>query len=356
MLAVLDALQKRCAELNAPLEIVRMGPRDGYEVLFQNRGVTVLPIVSGKMRRYFSLMNIVDVPKFFIGFFQALFRLYLIMPDVIFSKGGTGALPVVAAGWFYRIPVMIHESDAEPGRTNLASARFAKKIFVSFERAAGYFDPKKTEVTGAPMRSELFAERTTRELAKDALGFSSSHPLVLVLGGSQGSTRVNDFIITNLAALAAETQVLHQTGVGNLPEVKKLSQAALLGGPIANRYLAVGYLDDNLSLACTAADLVVTRAGSDTIATIAAFGLPAIFIPLAGSANDHQRANAYEFGKTGAAVVIEEANLLPGIFLSQIKLILTDDALRAKMSAASARFFIPGAAEKIAEEVLRVGT
>jgi UDP-N-acetylglucosamine--N-acetylmuramyl-(pentapeptide) pyrophosphoryl-undecaprenol N-acetylglucosamine transferase len=354
-LAVIDALQKRFIELGMAAQMIRMGPRDGYETLFVNRGVLITPIVAGKVRRYFSLENFIDVPKLFIGFLQALFKLFSIMPDVVFSKGGTGALPVVFAAWCYRIPVAIHESDARPGLTNLASARFAKKVFVSFERAASHFNPQKTEVVGTPIRSELLAEKTTKDLAKDALGFSSSHPLTLILGGSQGSQRINDFILANLMEIIKETQVLHQTGIANLAEAQKLSRAALIDESFKNRYQPVGYFDKNLNLALTAADIVIARAGSNTLAEIAMFGIPAVLIPLADAANDHQRTNAYEFAKNGAAIVIEEANLLPGIFLGQLKKILSDDALRAKMAAASAQFFIPNAAEKIAQELLRLG-
>jgi len=103
----------------------------------------------------------------------------------------------------------------------------------------------------------------------------------------------------------------------------------------------------------TAADVIVARSGS-SVCEFAAFGLPAILIPLTESANDHQRVDAYEFAKSGAAIVIEEANLLPGIFFTQLKNILTDNDLRAKMSAASSAFFIPGAADKIAEELMAI--
>lgn len=350
LLAVADALRKRFEASGTPFRMVRMGPRDGYEVLFENRDIALSPVVAGKLRRYASFANIIDAPKFLIGFLQAFMKLYFIMPDVIFSKGGTGALPVVLAGWFYRIPVAIHESDAKPGLTNLFSARFAKRIFVGFAPAAAYFDGKKTEVTGTPVREELLGNRTTKELAKEELGFNASAPLTLILGGSQGSRRINEFVLENLAAIVAETQLFHQTGVANLPEVQKLSLAALTGAASA-RYQAVAYLDKNLALALTAADLVVMRSGS-MLTEIAAFGLPAILIPLSESANGHQLINAHEFAKGGAAVVIEEENLLPGIFVNQLKVTLNDKDLRAKMSAASARFFIPNAAEKIAEGLL----
>jgi len=354
-LAVIEALRKRFEEIGLPLRMIRMGPRDGYEVLFGNQGVEDSPVVAGKIRRYASIMNLIDIPKFGIGLLQALFKLYAIMPDVVFSKGGSGAFPVVLAAWFYRIPVVIHESDAQPGMNNITSSRFAKKVFVSFERAAKYFDPGKVEVSGTPVRTELLGERVSRAVAREELGFSGSNPLTLILGGSQGSARINNFILANLKDISGITQVLHQTGVANLVEVQKLSRAALIDGEFKNRYLPVGYFEENLKFALIAADLVIARAGSNTVAEIAAFGVPAILIPLAESANDHQRINAYEFAKGGAGIVIEEANLLPGIFLAELKKVLQDEALHTKMTAASAEFFMPGAAEKIAQALIKIG-
>ncbi|HVO28904.1 MAG TPA: glycosyltransferase, partial [Candidatus Paceibacterota bacterium] len=258
-------------------------------------------------------------------------------------------------GWFYRIPVAIHESDAIPGKTNAASARFAKRIFVSFAEAAKRFAGKNVQVTGNPVRAELLENRTTPELAKESLGFSSSHPLLVIVGGSQGSLRINNFILEILPQIVAETQVLHQTGIANFLEAQKLSHAALIDAPAtANRYLPVNYLTDKYATALTAADVVLARPGSNVF-EIAAFGKPAILIPIAESANGHQRANAYAFAGTGAGIVIEEANLLPGIFLSQLKDILADGDRRARMAAASAKFFVPHAAETIAEELIKLG-
>jgi len=348
MLAVVESLKKKMKELNAPLRIVRVGPNDGYEPLFEKLGVEIHPIAAGKIRRYASIQNILDVPRFFIGIIQAFWNLYWIMPEAIFSKGGTGALPVILAGWFYRIPIIIHESDAKPGLTNLLSARFARKIFVSFEAAAQYFVVQKTEVVGTPVRAELAAPQTTKELAKETLGFDATRPLTIILGGSQGSTRVNVFILEHLGELMKVTQVMHQTGAANYAESKKLAQAMLLDQSFQNRYQAVAYLDENMNLALTAADLAIARAGSSTIFELAKFGVPAILIPLAESANDHQRINAYEFEKSGAAAVIEEANLLPGIFLNQVRTIVGTQTVREKMSEAAAKFFVPGAADKIA--------
>jgi UDP-N-acetylglucosamine--N-acetylmuramyl-(pentapeptide) pyrophosphoryl-undecaprenol N-acetylglucosamine transferase len=352
LIAVADALTRRLHALQAPYEYFYLGPKDAYADLLAQKGMTMRPIVAGKIRRYFSLANLFDLPKFFIGFVQALWKLYVIMPDVVFSKGGTGSLGVVVAAWFYRIPVVIHESDAQPGLNNLLSARFSRAIFVSFSRAARYFNPALTKVVGSPLRDDLAAPRPARELAKENLGFDPAEPLLFIMGGSRGSTRLNEFILGNFSGILERAQVLHQTGQANFADVERLARTALLEAPATHRYQAVAYVN-NMAMALAAADLVISRSGS-SVFELAAFGLPAILIPLPESANGHQLIDAQEFADIGAAVVIEEGNLLPGIFFSQLDRILRDDALRAQMSVAASKFFIPGAADAIAETIVGI--
>ena len=355
LLAVAEALRERASKMQFQLDLAYLGPNDTYAALFKNAGVAVNFVAAGKIRRYLSVRNIMDIPKFFIGFFQALAKLYVIMPDVIFSKGGTGAFPVVLAGWLYRIPVVIHDSDAKPGLTNVASSFFAKRIFVSFDAAAKYFNPDLTSRTGVPVRRALFANPTTKELAKETLGFDSAKPLLLVLGGSQGAERVNNFILANLSAIVKEAQVLHQTGPSHFAEVKRLSDAALLEASFINRYEPIAYLGDkDMSLALAAADVAVSRAGNTTLSELAAFGVPAILIPHDDGSNGHQRMNAYDFTKNGAGIVIEEPNLLSGIFISELKKIISDPEREQKMSLASKQFFVPDAAEAIVDGILQV--
>jgi UDP-N-acetylglucosamine--N-acetylmuramyl-(pentapeptide) pyrophosphoryl-undecaprenol N-acetylglucosamine transferase len=355
LMAIADALTTKLQALKAAYQYFYIGPNDPFAVLLKSRGMAMRPIIAGKVRRYLSVENILDVPKFIVGFIQSLWQLYVIMPDVVFSKGGTGSLGVVIAAWFYRIPVLIHESDAQPGLNNLVSSRFSREIFVSFNRAAAYFNPAITKLTGVPLRSDLLIQRTTKELAKENLGFDPTKPLTLILGGSQGSMRLNEFVLENFDAFLKRTQVLHQTGQANFGDVQKLSHAAILELPATgtNRYEAIGFFEDNMAMALAAADLVVSRSGS-AVFEFAAFGLPAILIPLSESANDHQLIDAEEFARTGAGVVIEEENLVPGIFFAQLDKILSNDTVRKTMSAASAQFFIPNAAETIAGEIIGV--
>ena len=356
LLAVAEAIEGKAAAMNFALELTYVGPKDAYTPALASHGIKMKTIMGARLRRYLSIGNIVDIPKFVIGLAQALWKIYVIMPDVIFSKGGTGSFPVVFAGWFYRIPVAIHESDARPGLSNLLSSNFSKKVFITFDAAAKYFNPAITERTGVPVRKELFANPTTKELAKETLGFSSSNPLMLVLGGSQGAVPINNFIVENLSAITEVTQVLHQTGAANFADVQNLSQAALMEAPFKNRYQPIAYLDEkSTALALSAADVVVSRAGSAYLTEIAAFGIPAILVPHGTDAsNGHQRANAYDFAEGGGAVVIESGNLLPGIFISQVKTILGNNDLREKMSAAVKLFYVPDAAQKIVQGIMEL--
>ncbi len=357
LLAVAEELKRQALEEKIDLELHYLGPRDEYAEMLWTAGFYVSPLIAGKVRRYASFQNLLDAPKFVIGLIEAFFKVFWLMPDVIFSKGGTGSLSVVLAGKFYMIPIIIHESDASPGLNNLLAARFASRIAVSFEHALRYFNPKKTAWIGTPIRRELL-DKPTQESAKESLGFDPKRPLVLVVSGSQGSVRINEFILTNLEGLLEEAQVLHQTGQANFHDVERLARPTVTGlsPQIAakTRYKPVAYLDkDSLKLALAASDLVISRAGS-MISEIAAFGKPALLIPLREAANNHQRANAYEFARNGAAVVIEESNLLPGIFLGQVKTILGHPDVLQKMSVASKNFFKFGAAETIAQEILRL--
>ena len=143
LISVTDEIYRLAGERNFNLEIKYFGPASSLNAEFESRGVGVEKIISSKLRRYFSLNNFIDAFKFILGFFKRFFKIFWFMPDLVFSKGGPGALAVIMAARFYRIPIMIHESDTIPGLTNSLSAKFAKNIFIAFEKAAQYFPPEK---------------------------------------------------------------------------------------------------------------------------------------------------------------------------------------------------------------------
>jgi len=248
------------------------------KALFEN-GITFIRIPAGKMRRYSSFQNITDSFVTFVGTLYAISVLFRLYPDVVVSKGGYGSVPVVLAARFLRIPVIVHESDAKPGRANLLAAKFAEKIAISFESAADYFPASvknKIARTGIPIRKALM--RLEREGARQYLELEKDLPTILVLGGSQGSMRINESILSSLPDLVSFANVIHQTGQANFKNVETVAQVVLAKNPHANRYRPVNYLSEtSLQRAAGAADIVVSRAGANSIAEIGLWQKPAAY-------------------------------------------------------------------------------
>jgi len=282
--AVIAALQEEGIKEGKAIRIDYVGSCLGYRGIIESNGAIMHEIAGSKLRRYASFANFIDIFKFGWSLIQAFWHLYWIMPDVVFSKGGTGSLPVVFAAEWYRIPLVIHESDTVPGLTNKVAAKYAEKIGISFPEAAEYFDAAKTVLVGNPIRTSLFhiQENETREHIKRFFNFDPSVPLILVLGGSQGAVTINNFITDLLPTLLPVTQIFHQTGKENYKTV--VGEAAFviekLPKEIQSRYHAIDYFENDIRLAMKAADLIISRAGAGAIFEIAAFGKASILIPL----------------------------------------------------------------------------
>ena len=323
--------------------------------LFENR-IVFVRVRAGKVRRYFSLSNISDAFITFWGAITAFITLLRLYPDVLVSKGGYASVPSLLAARILRIPVIIHESDARPGRGSLLGARFAVKIAVAFDSAIAHFPEKvrsKIARTGIPIRKALM--RVEPEGAKQYLSLEPSIPTMLILGGSQGSVRINEAVLTALPSLVAFANVVHQTGAKNLASVEAVSKVILAKEANASRYHPFDYLSEMaLQRAAGAADIVLSRAGAGSIAEISVWKKPSIIIPIPETISHDQRTNAYAYARTGAAVVIEEENLTPHLIVAEAKRVLGDPALAKKMSEAAASFTDPDAAKTIAEAVLAV--
>lgn len=325
------------------------------KALYEN-GITHIRIPAGKLRRYFSLLNFTDLFVSFAGLIKAIFTLFRIYPDVVVSKGGYGSVPTVIAAWLLRIPLIIHESDAKPGRANLFAAKFAVKIAISFESAAVYFPEKvrgKIARTGIPIRKAL--ARLETEGARQYLGLERDVPTILVIGGSQGAMKINEAVISALPDLVAVANIIHQTGQAHFEQVQSIAQVVLAKSPNASRYHPINYLNEvSLQRSAGVMDLVVSRAGANSIAEIGLWKKPAILIPIPESVSHDQRTNAYAYARTGAAVVLEEENLTPHLLVSEVKRIISDPELSARMGASAAGFTDPDAARILAREVLTI--
>ncbi|OPL12030.1 MAG: hypothetical protein AVO34_02115 [Firmicutes bacterium ML8_F2] len=337
------------------LEMFFLGSNGFAKNLLEKEGIEVRIILSGKFRRYFSIYNFLDMFKIPIGILQCLWSLYFLMPDVIFSKGGYGSVPVVLVAWLYRIPVLTHESDVLPGLANRLAARLSKTIAVSFAAAKKHFPNNKTVLIGNPIRSEvvqicLSLGKESKEKTRNIFKIISQKPVILILGGSQGAEKINDLVISSLFKLLEKYEVIHQCGEKNYDSIiKKMDQL-----PVS--YHVYPFLSEKqISLAYYLSDLIVSRAGAGSISEIAACGKPSILIPLPKSASGHQRENAFNYAKTGATVILEHLNLTPHLFINEINKILDNPELSQKMSNNAKEFSRPEAAQEIARKIVEMG-
>lgn len=315
--------------------------------------ITFVPTAAGKIRNYFSLMNFFDIFKTAWGVMRSCMRIFFLYPDVVFGKGGYTSFPTILAARLFRIPVVIHESDAEPGRVNRWAGKFAAYIAISFDSAAQSFPKERVALTGVPIRkSTLFV---APEGGHEFLKLVPELPTIFVLGGSQGATAINDVILDALPILLTKYQVVHQTGNANLKEVEGRAKIILQNSPYANRYKPFGYLNDlAMKMGAGVASVVISRAGS-TLFEIASWGKPSILIPIPESVSHDQTRNAYAYARAGACSVIEQENLLPQVLTAEVDRILTHSEVAAKMSAAAKHFARPDAAKIIARKLLDIG-
>lgn len=327
------------------------------ESLFAN-DIVFLKAPAGKVRRYFSILNVTDLFVTFVGVAKCFFILLKLYPDVIISKGGYASVPTVLAASLLRIPIIVHESDAKPGRANLLAAKHAVRIAVAFESAIDGFPAKlrnKVVKVGIPVRKELLTLPARAE-AIAALSLDPSVPTVFIIGGSSGSLRINETVLDALPNLVSFANVIHQTGKDHFAAVSATGHVIIEKTGQEKRYHPYPYLNaESMRNAAAAADVIITRAGTGSITEISLWGVPSILIPIPEAISHDQRANAYAYAHTGAAVVLEEANLTPHVLASEAQRISTDAAVASRMREAAKGFGNPLAGRLIAEEALRIG-
>lgn len=346
-------IQKSAQEKLIPPSLYYMAA-DKYNprALFDHE-ITFIEVPAGKLRRYFSLLNITDIFKTALGVVIAIFKMYSIYPDVVFGKGGYASFPALVAARILRIPVIIHESDSKPGRVNAWAAKFAKKIAISYPDAIQYFDKDKVAFTGNPIRKEI--STPLENGAFEYLKLEEGIPVILILGGSQGSERINDAVIDSINKLTEKYQVIHQTGRKNLESVRTTMTVVMKDNPHQGRYRPMDYLNElSLRMAAGAASIVISRAGS-TIFEIAAWAKPAILIPLSTAISHDQTSNAFAYARKGGCSVIEELNLSSNILASEIERLMNNPEEQARMKEAARGFARLDAADKIAQVILEIG-
>lgn len=348
LVAVARRLTAEAAASGRPLELHYVGPKPQDAPGLIAEGIRLHGIFAGKLPRYATWRLVLELLKLPVGLVQALGAMLVVMPDVVFAKGGYGSVPVVLAAWLYRIPVVVHESDTVPGLANRLAAMFARRIAVAFPQTTKLFKEGKTVVTGNPIRRPLLAGSAER--ARAELGITTDKPVLLVLDGSQGAEAINDLVIASLRDLLIRYEVIHQTGERRYNQVVEEAKVEVGAGVEVSYHAAPFFTEEELANAYAVASLVVSRAGSG-IFEIAALGKPSILIPLPHAAQDHQRENAYAYAHTGAALILEQGNLTPHLFAERISSLLDNPETMQKMSERAKAFAVPDADERVAAEV-----
>jgi len=348
IIAVAREIKKRYPY--AGFEFFYIGPKDKFaKELFNKEGFKVRAVLAGKIRRYFSLMNVIDlICKVPFGILQAFYHIFVISPDIIFSKGGYGSIPVIISGKFLMVPIFLHESDISPGLANKIAGRFALEVFTSFStNETEHFPVKKMLSVGNPIRNAIL--NGSKQKAKKMFKLTGEKSLVLFIGGSQGAQKINNTLLANLSIILKNFEIIHQTGKKNFAQVKK-EVNVILSKNLKKYYHPVASLnEEELANAYAASDLIVSRAGSGSIFEIAANAKPSILIPIAKSAQNHQVRNAYAYAERGAALVIEEANFKSHFILERIKYLFDRPKKIKEMTRRAKMFSRPKAARIIAE-------
>ncbi|MGB3988265.1 MAG: UDP-N-acetylglucosamine--N-acetylmuramyl-(pentapeptide) pyrophosphoryl-undecaprenol N-acetylglucosamine transferase [Minisyncoccales bacterium] len=349
------AVARELKKIDPSLDLYFIGPKK--EVVpsdLEKEGIKVKKVLSGKIRRYkgFSskISNFIDLfIKTPLGLIQSFFYIFFLSPDLVFSKGGYGAVPPTLAARILQVPIFLHESDIAPGVANQFLSRFALEVFTSFPKTE-FFPPKKLILIGNPVRNELFLPLSKDE--ENCFDLKTEKPVLLILGGSQGSERINDLTLEILPGLLSNFEVIHQCGSLNYDNLL-IESDFLIPEDLKDSYHLLPFLNEKeLRCAYSISDIIVSRAGSGSIFEIAIAAKPSILIPLSESAQNHQSKNAHSYSDLGCALVIEEDNLTPHFFLQKVVALMKSPSARRNMINQASKFSKPRSAKIIAEYIV----
>jgi UDP-N-acetylglucosamine--N-acetylmuramyl-(pentapeptide) pyrophosphoryl-undecaprenol N-acetylglucosamine transferase len=313
-LAVVEAIKKT----DLDWEIHWIGPLYAVEgkkevtleaKLFPQEKIVFHPLFSGRVQRKFTLWTIPSILKIPFGFFHALSLLIRIHPKAILSFGGFSAFPVVVVGWFLGIPVVLHEQTSAAGRANRFSSFFATKIALARESSRKYFSNNKSIVTGNPIFSSYFKIKPTQ--------IHYGTPIIFITGGSRGSTSINSLIEGSLPYLLNKYQLIHLTGPFDYSKFENI-KAKLPNSLKTNYEVYQSLLPSQMSTNMEKADLVISRAGANTVSELIAAKEPCILIPIPWSYLNEQTRNAEYAREFGIARIMNGGEVTPDGFIKEI--------------------------------------
>lgn len=356
-MAVINELNK----IETANDIYYIGSDKGLEsTIIPQAGIEFFAVPSGKFRRYHQSLwlNIVDPTTvlkngrdlflFIRGYFKAKRIIKELDPDVVFTKGGYVSLPVGLAASALGYPLVIHESDSVMGLSNRLLAKRANVVCVSYPQEV-YKEHRIDNLTytGNPIREDI--KFGSKKRAERVFGLNNKQPIILVIGGSQGAFAVNQLISDSLTSLLPKYQLIHVTGERDYDWLNYCKSK--LDKKLQDNYHPYNYLSGDLRDAYAVADLVISRAGNNVIAELAALKKPTILIPLATSANNHQNTNARILSRMGAALLMLQEHLTPKKLVRQIDLLFEEPEEMTRMSDKIHQLAKNDAALMVAKEI-----
>jgi UDP-N-acetylglucosamine--N-acetylmuramyl-(pentapeptide) pyrophosphoryl-undecaprenol N-acetylglucosamine transferase len=303
--------------------------------------IFTLPAVALQNRNYFSFTH---------SFWQSWRATKKIFqprpPRAVLAMGGFTSAPPILAGNAFGAKTFLHESNTIPGRANRFLSRFVDEAFVGFPEAGARLKARNVTTTGTPVRVQFCQSAIRNPQSAIALGLDPNRPTILIMGGSQGASGLNEMVLSALPLLAAKNwQWLHLTGANDFEKVKNAYAAQNLKA-VVKPFLA------EMDFALGAATISVSRSGASSLAEIAAMRLPSLLVPYPAAADNHQFFNAGSFAQTGAAKLLEQKNSTPEQVAAILTGLVEDESARAQMQSALAQWHAPAAAEQIAGIIL----
>lgn len=312
-------------------------------------GVKFIPIITGRLQRSFTLYTIPSLLKIPIGFIQALYIILSEKPDAILSFGGYVAVPVIFAGWLFSVPVIVHEQTLVSGLANKISSFFADKIALSF-KPENRFKDRQTIVTGNPIRSMVLdpRDKISGHLRIFDIARKEKLPIILITGGNQGSHILNITVEECIEKLTKIAYVIHITGDNKFKDFARLQKLQ------NERYLIKKWIGSQYGAILSKVDLVVSRAGINTLTELAYMGKPALVIPI--PYQDEQNENARVFQDLGLVRMLSQSKLSGYSLLENIKAMVKNlDRLKKRAKKAKS-VIIPDAAKRLALQTILLAT
>ena len=327
-----------------------VGSRRGREEeIVLREGFDFSPISAKKLSEKINLAILPAIFSYLLSLLQSLFILRRFEPDVVMGMGGYLSLPVMLVSLFLRLPTLIHEQNALPGRANIFLSRWVRRILISYEESERYFPQNKVRMSGNPVREIKKDKRKVRE----ELGLDEGKKIILIFGGSQGAKKINQATLAALPQLLEKGwQIVHITGLNNYQEVREKMEEAEDRRQMSEggNYKIFPYLD-NLLEVINLSSFVVCRAGATTCAELTYLGKPALLVPYPYAKGAHQEYNANILERAGAAKVCRDEELSGALLKKVIEEVLENPSVLAKMEVASKGLGKPEAKKIILDEI-----